>query len=187
MGKNSLALTRPFEALDPAAGEGRAPNEYDFSPVRTDDLAYALTVFVAAANRKLHSDPHRSQMASRHPLGECERLFQTLSSEDHPEPVPPNRRDNSEMTLRAAFAALWNNYRSEQSRDSICARVLGFYYLMERTAGQVIQPWFELCPERPDTVSVDMVVVESLAKVPLTANGHLSRTMLLKVLAFFEE
>ena len=88
--------------------------------------------------------------------------------------------------MPVAFAALWNEYLDDAARDSICARVLGFYYLMERTAGQAIKRWVEFCPEQPEAVALDLVVVHGLANVLLSPEGHLSQALLLEAIGLFE-
>jgi hypothetical protein len=188
MPKHSLALEDFYYTPDPGvAARHKSISNYDFSPVRTDNLAYALTVFVSAANGKLRSRVASCSALRQSSILECERLFLILSS--GPRRRAMDRRSSAyrESTLPVAFAAVWNEYLDDVSRDSICARVLGFYYLMERTAGKAMVRWIEACPAQPEAVALDLVVVHGLANVPLSSEGHLSQALLLEVIGLFEK
>ncbi len=106
-----------------------------------------------------------------------------------PRPSSINQRASAhgESTLPAAFAALRNESLDDVSRNSICARLLGFYTLMERAAGQAIRRWVELCPDQPKTISMDLVVVHGLANVPLSPEGHLSQALLFEGIGMDEQ
>jgi hypothetical protein len=188
MPKNFLALEDfCYSPNFGAATKHEAVNNYNFSPVRTDDLAYALTIFVSAANGKLRPRVAGRSALRQSSILDCECLFLTLSS--GPRRRAADRRSSAqrETTLPVAFAALWNEYLNEPSRDSICARVLGFYYLMERTRGRMVKGWVEACPDQPETVALDLIVVHGLANVPLSPEGHLSQSLLLDVIGLIEE
>jgi hypothetical protein len=189
MARQSLAA-RDFRYIaDPAdATKFGADKKYDFSPVKSDDLAYALSVFVAAANSRLRTAPRCSKL-QRTSILECERLFLTVSNEPRTRSMDQRAAASlhGESTLPVAFAALWNEYLDDASRDSICARVLGFYYLMERTAGRAIRRWVEFCPDQPEAVSLDLIVVQALASVPLSPDGHLSQALLLEMIGMLEK
>lgn len=85
-----------------------------------------------------------------------------------------------ESTLDHAFKALWCHYRGDPRQSSICARILGFYYLAERTEGAVIQVWSRSCPETPETVLLHRALVEAIATAPLSDHGLLSEISFLE-------
>jgi hypothetical protein len=138
-----------------------------FPPVAADELGFALGVFVAAGSRPLPAGAMRCEELSEEETDEGEALFGDLlvhgSFADRSQELP------HQASLPRAFAALWREYRDDAMRESLCARVLCFYFLMERTRGKVVEPWVTACPERPEEVLLDPVVVQGLAAMPVSA------------------
>lgn len=151
---------------------------YDFSPVDVDELGFALTLFVAAANRKLALRKADGSTLQKTSLLECQQLFVELSADADATTGTGRAAHASETTLPVAFAALWQHYRFDGFRHSICARVLGFYYLMEQTGGRAIDGYLELSPTGPEAVLLHPAVVEGLANVSLNLDGLLSASLL---------
>lgn len=142
-----------------------------FAPVPADDLGFALSIFVSAANRTFVSG--ETTRLSEDQVIERDHFFADLLLHSATGAVPSRKAMPHEASLEIAFAALWNEHRNHELRDSICARVLCFYFLMERTEGRVIQKWINPSPERPAEVILDSVVVEGLASAALDARSGL--------------
>jgi hypothetical protein len=141
----------------------------DWPPVDPDELAYALTIFVGAANRTLQFSVSIDDESQK----KCRCLFEALMMDNDPVTIFAKPIDETQRSLPAAFGILWNNYETDHLQSSICARGLGFYLLMERTEGRFLATYVELCPESPETVLLDLAVVRGLASVSLLPEGHL--------------
>lgn len=141
------------------------------SPVPADELGFALSIFVAAANRTLAASHSQQPELPEAQQTDCERLYADLLV--HSPAAVASRLLPYQASLRTAFAALWREYSAHELRDSICARVMCFYFLMERTQGKVVQRWITQCPERPEEVLLAPAVVEGLALVPLQLRAGL--------------
>jgi hypothetical protein len=170
-----LLLSHP-ESDEPRARRIQVPLKVAFPPVCPNELGFALTLFVAAANRQIRS-PHLDSPT----LHECEQIFLQLSAH-HQAPKCQVNPAAREADLQSAFFVLWDLYQGHPLQRSICARVLGFYFLMERTRGEALQEWIDVCPDRPEAVSLHPAVVEALAIVPLDQTGSLDQQLYLTVI-----
>lgn len=134
-----------------------------------DEIAYAVAVFVSAANETL-SLGRRSSLTSR-AKRECEDVFFALYC------AAPSQDFDEEGTqgasLYKSFRTLWEQYEGDAGQRSVCARVLAFYFLMERTRGTVVQEWIRLCPETPEAVVLDDAVIAAIGIVALGERGSL--------------
>ncbi len=147
-----------------------------FPAVAADELGFALNVFVAASNRTLFVNRSKNQRLALKELTEREQLFSDLL--DHGLGSNHGRELPFQATLDEAFALLWEEYRAHEQRDALCARVLCFYFLMERTEGKAVEEWMTANSDRPSEVVLDPAVVEGLAAVPLNACQGLSQDAL---------
>jgi hypothetical protein len=154
-----------------------------YPPVPSDEIAFAMTLFVGAANgQSLPSGKLQPVTEAR----ECEELFLALSFGTGVMPDPMRRAALLESSLFRAFCSLWQEYASDRSRRSICARVLGFCFLMERSRGKILQ--FRPAAPSPgkpdhDLVTLHPAVVEALSCVRLEPNGMLTESAFLEQLA----
>lgn len=174
----------PYTALgSPGVCPARPDGASNMKPVEPEEIAFALTIFVAAATRRLVSDESQLVHLSAASLEECRGLFASLSML---EPVPAAQVagsiDRGATSLEVAFLSLWQQYEGSLLRHSVCARVLGFYFLMERTAGSGIGRFTEQCPEQPETVMLKAEVVRAIAGIELNSFGQLSETLLYEVI-----
>lgn len=139
----------------------------------SDEIAYAVAVFVSAANKTL-SPGIRSPLTS-HAKRECEDLFMTLycavPSQD------PDGEGTQGGSLYKAFRVLWEQYEGDACQRSVCARVLAFYFLMERTRGIVVQEWIRPCPDTPEAVVLDDAVIAAIGTVALGERGGLPENL----------
>lgn len=166
-------------------------SEPDYFPVTPDEMGFALSLFVNAANRKTacrtaeHIDFHKSRR------DECDDLFLSLCGE--PGIIPslgPRRRLEEEAPLHEAFRVLCEHYEDHRERASVCARVLAFYLLMERSAGAVLAGWIQPCPETPNLVILSPAVISAVSCVRLNGSILLAESGFLELvekLAFSTE
>jgi len=152
-----------------------------FPPVERDEIAFAMALFMSAATHQLYPPDDPLDLNLLPEEDEWRRLLLALSSEML-DARRPARRGTSplESTLDHAFKALWCHYRGDPRQSSICARILGFYYLAVRTEGAVIQHWSRSCPETPETVLLHPALVEAIATAPLSDHGLLSESSFLE-------
>lgn len=148
----------------------RAPSSTSFrrafEPVTADELGFALTLFVAAGSGTLCAGREAVPRLSDEQTSERERLFAELLF--HAEDPHHSKGFPHESTLKTAFSAVWSQYKPYELRDSICARVLSFYFLMVQTGGKAVARWTTQNPDRPEEeVLLDPAVVEGLANVCL--------------------
>ena len=147
-----------------------------FSPVPAEELAYALTVFVSASSRTfVPSQPDISR-----PYEDDREERQDFFADLLPHFPDVDRRKTlpGYASLTSAFTALWNEYRDHDLRDSLCARVLCFHFLMERTAGRAVEKWIQPIPERPEEIILHPAVVDALASVFLDTDTGLTEANL---------
>ncbi len=106
-----------------------------------------------------------------HTKRECRDLFLTLycaAASTEAESEAPQ-----EGSLYTAFRTLWEQYEGDELQSPICARVLAFYFLMERTRGTVVEEWLRPCTETPEAVFLDDAIVAAIASVSLGESGVL--------------
>lgn len=145
-----------------------------FNPVRAEEMAFALSVFVSAANGQVHASGAPDVLRALRERRECQRFLSFLA------PAGEEGRSLREAAARAdslllrAVLAVWAHDREDKARLSLVARVLAFYTLTERTGGAVVERWYDNDPESPETVLLHPAVVEAIATVPLSARGRLS-------------
>jgi hypothetical protein len=172
-----LLLLSDSESHDQKARSRGVPVQVAFPPVCPDELGFALTLFVAAANRQL-----RAPQIEPAALRECQHIFLQLAAR-HETPKRKLGPAAKESGLQSAFCVLWDLHQGHPLQRSICARVLGFYFLMERTRGEALQEWIDVCPERPEAVSLHPAVVEALAILPFDQTGGLNQHLYLQTIA----
>ncbi len=135
-----------------------------------------MTLFVSAANGQ--STPTNLPSSSPDALT-CEQTFLALSFGTTAEPDPVRRAALLESTIYRAFRAVWYQYRTDPQRLSLCARVLAFCFLMERSRGEILQLW-EGPESESDLLSLHPAVVDALASVTMEDNGMLSKSVFLE-------
>ncbi len=146
-----------------------------FEAVASDEIAFAMTLFVSSANRLLGSSLEEKTETWDQDRKEGERTFLTLAT------VPLDEAQRSTL-LRSAlyrcFLAMWDQYAGDERRTSICARVLGFCCLMEKTRGAVVEDWIFPSPHGPEQILLHPAVVEAVATTLLSNRGHMSELAL---------
>ena len=137
-----------------------------YSSVATEEIAFAMTLFVGAANG--HTPAH--SVAPEQPdEADGRRFFLDLAA-----PNPEAADALLESSLFHAFRVIWLDYQSDTRRASIAARVLGFCFLMERTRGAILQAAKIDALASETLIVLHPAVIEAVACVPLNASGVLT-------------
>ncbi len=66
-----------------------------------------------------------------------------------------------------AFTTLCSYYDGDPLQAAVCARVLAFHFLMERTEGSVLSEWIQPHPEADQLVELHPAVIEAIATTRL--------------------
>jgi hypothetical protein len=145
----------------------------EFDPIPPDEMGFAMALFVNAANGRLSSSGH-FRSPPTNPNLVCEQLFlRLLFSDDLVATTPKPIFIKDDVKLYSIFRTLWERYEDDDRQVSVCARVLAFHFLMERTAGGVVADWLKPCASGPEAISLDPAVVEALAGICLLKDGLL--------------
>jgi hypothetical protein len=149
----------------------------EFVSIPPDEMGYAMALFVSAADRRLSSNLSEASPAS--PNRRCERMFmRLLCSDDLAAHTRKPAVIEDDLSLYAAFRKLWEQYEGNDCQASVCARVLAFHFLVERTGGGAAA-WLPPHPDGQKAALLDPVVVEALARIFLLKNGLLTQNHLL--------
>ena len=143
-----------------------------FQTVSPDELAFALSVFVAAANGQIAPTAESPDFNEGACLNESQRVFLLAELQRDSPPVSLLLSRPSERSLEATFSVLWHHYDGQESQMSICARVLGFHHLTLRHAGAYLNRWVSACAGNPEAVELHPAIIEALAVVPLSESGR---------------
>lgn len=148
-----------------------------YPPVQVEEMAFAMTLFVSAANGQISIGRRPLTVQNQH---EGQTLFLRLSSNS----APPIDAEELAAALRTrlyeAFLIIWEHYRSEEQQASIGARVLGFYYLMARSRGEALTRWLMPSSQSDETVGLHPAVVQTVATFELQQDGRLDETRFLQ-------
>jgi hypothetical protein len=107
-------------------------------------MGFAMALFVSAASGRLSinisdSTPRKSKRG-------CEQLFMRLMcSDDLAATSTKAIVIKNDLALYSAFRMLWDKYEGDERQVSVCARVLAFHFLMERTAVGALEDWLKPC------------------------------------------
>ena len=173
MGSELQAGVPFFQAEEDGLAYQLAETSLSLGAVEPDELAFALSLFMGAATLRL-GPVYRPVTEAHHlSLRTCAALFSLLTSPVPHSPGPRRTASRGESTLQEAFWQLWHHLEGDPGQLSVCARVLGFYGLMERTGGAAVAQWMEACPEDPSQVTLHPAVVHALSAIPLGSKGNL--------------
>ncbi len=141
-------------------------------------MSFALTLFVEAASRQI------SLPVTVHDVDEvCGYLFNTLCADLDILPAAEHPRAEDQSALYAAFRSLCGHYDGDPLQAAVCARVLAFYFLMERSAGAAVADWVRSHPETPQVVELHPAVIEAIATVRLCGSVLLSASAFTRLVA----
>jgi hypothetical protein len=129
-----------------------------------------MAVFVNAGNRRICSSPQSPVRADPASLYGRDRIFMDQLA-GAPAKVGAARPE--EASLHATFSAVWDQFEGDTCQDAVCARVLAFHLLMDRTQGRIVEEWLTPCLDSPEVVELDEAVVAAVGTAPLGENGTL--------------
>ena len=150
-----------------------------FPPVQAEEMAFAMTLFVSAANGQIFAGRKLLTLQNRH---EGQDLFLRLSSDGAVTIDPVQASAALQTRLYQAFLIVWEHYRGEEQQASIAARVLGFYYLMGRSRGAALERWSKPSIDSEETVGLHPAVVVSIATLALQQDGRLDEAKLVRAI-----
>ncbi len=140
-----------------------------------------MSLFMAAAQGKV--------LPKKQPVTEIELVVGQEAQRVYVALVPteptslPKGAEFQGSSLSEAFLTVWQYYVGDDRQASICARVLGFHLLMERTEGAILEGWLLPSPDDPETVLLPPAVVEAVASVALGIAGALSEELFVETVA----
>ncbi len=152
-----------------------------FCIVPPDEIAFALALFMGAANCRVATRPSQGDAFEISDSYASRELFAELSA-NRLKPTDAAWQARYVPSLYQAYSQVWKHYERDELRASICARLLSFYFLMERTKGEAIAHWISACPESPEVVDLHPAIVEALATVPLSNGGAMPEDLFLAMI-----
>lgn len=148
-----------------------------YPPVEVEEMAFAMTLFVSAANGQISIGRKPLTIQNKH---EGQRLFIRLSSDTAPLMDAEELAAALRTRLYEAFLIIWEHYRNEKQQASIGARVLGFYYLMARSRGAALNRWLMPSSQSEEIVGLHPAVVQAVATLELQQDGRLDEVKFLR-------
>lgn len=97
------------------------------------EVAFAATLFMAAADSRLFATPSLSRAQEVR----CRDLYAQLTR-GH---AGADCHDQPDAALYGVFRQLWAHHKGQVYQDAVCLRILAFQLLMERTRGRAVQGW----------------------------------------------
>ena len=113
----------------------------------------------------------------------CEHLYRTLYADVGSLAAPAHAQSGSETSLYNAFSTLFHYYEGDPLQAAVCARVMAFYFLMERSAGAVLAAWTQAHPGISQFVDLHPAVIEAIASVRLRGSVLLSERVFVDTVA----
>lgn len=110
-----------------------------------------------------------SQVLTQAQEHDCQALYLSLVSNERLAPVIPVHSQGG-RSLYGVFRDLWGHYKDDINRSAICARVLSFHLMMERTYGSAVDGWTTEGNDE-STVSLHLAVVQAIGNIALGRNG----------------
>jgi GAF domain-containing protein len=165
-------LVRCTSSADNFPTTEESPFAPRFRSVEVQEMAYALSVFVAAATNRLSFGSDGESAVNELSAERAALIYDAIAIGQNSSRGSTLHRPD-QATLQVAFACLWSHYEKSVAQESVCARVLGFYCLMERTGGRALAPWTYEDPTSAEVAILHPAVVEALAVVPIGDQGRL--------------
>ncbi|MGI4827853.1 MAG: hypothetical protein ACRYFU_06655 [Janthinobacterium lividum] len=150
-----------------------------FESIASDEIGFAMTLFVNYANEGLRSPIEPDAEAGLVDQEGGKRLFFTLSFGPLATVDEAKQKELLQTSLYRTFSCLWSHYAGDHRRESICARVFGFCCLMEKTRGALVEQWMVPSPLGPERIILHPAIVEAVASTELSAQGRMSERVLI--------
>ncbi len=128
-----------------------------------------MAVFVNAGNGAISTRLQTSLTAAAE--WERDQRYWDLLPNTH---TPAQDAPVQGVSLHQAFSVVWEQFEGHHQQVVVCARLLAFHFLMERTQGRAVENWLRPSPEGPATVILDDAVVTAVGCVFLREDGQMS-------------
>ena len=141
-----------------------------FATVSFDKIAFAAACFVAAAEGQLSGG---SSGLTRDQGIFCRRIYTGLVEAEESSHASQTGAEGKRQ-LYDVFRCLWEHNLDQAQHSAICARVLAFHLLMERTEGAAIDGWTTVLEREEALVALHPAVVHAIGQVNLWPDRALS-------------
>lgn len=145
-------------------------------PVSSGEMAFALDLFVSVVTQRfVPGTPGSSEDADPQPEERhCEALYDQFHGAISAFPPARQVPRPGELTLRTAFRRICVFFADHADQFALCARVLAFYLLSERTAGAFLQGLSQPNASDPRFLMLDARVISAMASIPLSSSLSIS-------------
>ncbi len=155
--------------------ESEASSAEGLPTVDPSEIAFAMTLFVAATQGRVHAPDIG---ASGFPLADkhVEFLNDWVESEqDFPGTFHTSSVD---MPLSRAISVLWHHYNGDKRQRAIWSRVVAFHAMLVRSRGSIVEEWSRPYILDAGKAFLDVAVVNAVAAAPLIEFGRVQRSFL---------
>lgn len=178
MGKLTRDMHQALATIPPSSREHAWDGSTEWCQIEGHEMAFAMEIFMGAANGCIAVMKSGAEAGS----AESGALLRCLSL-GMPTAVPRAADQSAASDLTSAFYVLWKHYSGDVRQRSICARVVGFYYLMIASRGAAVARWAKPFAGQEQMVTLESCVVAVLGQVQLTAEGRLPFAAYLQMVA----
>jgi len=144
-------------------------------PVPFDEMAFAMALFVAAANGRLM--PKVNHASSREIEVDCDPAVAGA----RPIAADSCEQLSCELPLVRAVGFIWQHYDQDDRRQAICSRLIAYYHLMSRNRGSAMEQAESFVSQRTHA-RLNPAMLEAIATAPLDAWGRFSEAHFSRVL-----
>ena len=139
--------------------------------VDPSEIAFAMTLFVAAAEGRVHASDIG---ASGFPL--ADKHIEFFDDWVESEQGSPGALDTSsvDVPLSRAISVLWHHYNGDKRQRAIWSRVMAFHAMMVRSRGSSVEEGSGPYTQDAGAASLDPAVVRAVAAAPIIEFGQFS-------------
>src|SRR5579875_522560 len=159
----------------------RTAEPVDFPPITAEEMGFALELFFRIASgqvrperRVIETGRERATLLGSIRYNRLAFRYEAVNTA-------------SQMQMYTAFRHLWHFHEGDPKQRAICARVLVFHLLMERTSGALVEDWTTATTDHSDFVVLDAVVIAAMSQIRLNARWLTSDNLLLQQIYAVEE
>jgi hypothetical protein len=151
--------------------ESEASSLEGLPAVDPSEIAFAMTLFVAAAKGRVHASDIG---ASGFPLADKHlEFFDDWVESEHGSPGAFDA-SSVDVPLSRAISVLWHHYNGDQRQRAIWSRVMAFHTMTVRSRGASVEDWPVPYTQDAGTALLDPAVVRAVAIAPLIEFGRFS-------------
>jgi hypothetical protein len=151
--------------------ESEASSLEGLPTIDPSEIAFAMTLFVAAAKGQLHASDIG---ASGFPLADKHVEFFDDWVESEQGSPGAFHTSSVDMPLSRAISVLWHHYNGDKRQRAIWSRVVAFHAMMVRRRGSSVEEWSRPYILDAGKAFLDPAVVNAVAAAPLIEFGEFS-------------